>query len=125
MRNSNKIILISFVSVCTVVGFMIKLPKIFHQYAKELHSSFYLIATLFFIYLFPKKWLLSSLVLVLFGIIIEFTQEFSNKISIRIIGKAIHGRFDIVDVKYNIMGVFYGLSIFFFLRLLIKSNNDK
>ncbi len=59
--------------------------------------------------------------LALFGIIIEFAQEFSNKISIRIIGKAIHGRFDIEDVKYNMIGVFCGLIIFLIFQLIFKT----
>jgi hypothetical protein len=59
--------------------------------------------------------------LALFGIIIEFAQELSNKISIRIIGKAIHGRFDIEDVKYNMIGVFCGLIIFLIFQLIFKT----
>ena len=65
--------------------------------------------------------MISSMGLALFGIIIEFAQEFSNKISIRIIGKAIHGRFDIEDVKYNMIGVFCGLIIFLIFQLIFKT----
>ena len=69
-------------------------------------------------FLFPKRWMISSIGLALFGFIIEFAQEFSNKISIRIIGKAIHGRFDVEDVKYNIIGVFCGLILFQLIQLI-------
>ncbi len=64
--------------------------------------------------------MISSIGLALFGIIIEFAQEFSNKISIRIIGKAIHGRFDVEDVKYNMIGGCCGLILLQIIQLTIK-----
>jgi VanZ family protein len=100
---------------------MLKLPKVFHHFDKELHLLFYFCATTLVTLLFPKRWMISSICLALFGIIIEFAQEFSNKISIRIIGKAIHGRFDIEDVKYNLIGVFCGLILFQLIQLTFKS----
>jgi hypothetical protein len=120
MRNTYKIILISILAVFSIVGFMVELPKIFHHFEKELHMMFYFSATMIIAFLFPKKWMISSIVLSLFGIIIEFAQEFSNKISIRIIGKAIHGRFDVEDVKYNMIGVFCGLILFQIIQLPFK-----
>ncbi len=65
--------------------------------------------------------MISSIGLALFGIIIEFAQEFSKKISIRIIGKAIHGRFDVEDVEYNMIGVFCGLMLFQIIQSSFKS----
>jgi hypothetical protein len=53
---------------------------------------------------------------------IEFAQEFSNKISIRVIGKTIHGRFDIEDVKYNMIGIFCGLILFKIIQLTFKAS---
>jgi hypothetical protein len=119
MRNSYKIILI--LGILSIVGFMLKLPKIFYHFEKELHFMFYFSATVIIAFLFPKKWKFSSIGLALFGIIIEYAQEFSNKISIRIIGKAIHGRFDIEDVKYNLIGICCGLMLFKTMQLLIRS----
>lgn len=71
-------------------------------------------------FFFPKRWMISSIGLALFGIVIEFAQEFSNKISIRVIGKTIHGRFDIGDVKYNMIGIFCGIIIFQIIQLTFK-----
>jgi glycopeptide antibiotics resistance protein len=99
---------------------MVRLPRIFHHYDKELHAIFYFGTTMTITFLFPKRSILATTGLVLFGIIIEFAQEFSNKISKRIIGKAIHGRFDIDDVKYNLIGIFLGLLIFLLYRLILK-----
>ena len=121
MRNIYKIILIIILAVISIVGFMVKLPKIFHHFDKELHMMFYFSATMIIAFFFPKRWIISSMGLALFGIIIEFAQEFSNKISILIIGKAIHGRFDIEDVKYNMIGVFCGLIIFLIFQLIFKT----
>jgi VanZ family protein len=121
MRNTCKIILIIILAVISIVGFMVKLPKIFHHFDKELHMMFYFSATMIIAFFFPKRLMISSMGLALFGIIIEFAQEFSNKISIRIIGKAIHGRFDIEDVKYNMIGIFCGLIIFLIFQLIFKT----
>ena len=92
MRDFQKIVLVSFFAVCSILGFMVKLPRVFHHFDKELHTIFYFIATIILTLIFPKRWLIATIGLVLFGIVIEFAQAFSNKISIRIIGKAIHGR---------------------------------
>lgn len=121
MRNKYKVILILILAGLSIVGFMVKLPKIFHHFDKELHMIFYLVGTMIMAFLFPKRLMLSSIGLALFGILIEFAQEFSNKISIRIIGKSIHGKFDIIDIKYNIIGVFCGLILYQLIQLSYKS----
>lgn len=121
MKNTHKVILISSLTIFSIIGFMMKLPKIFHHFDKELHLLFYLCATILVTILFPKRWLFSVLAIAFFGIIIELAQEFSNKISIRIIGKAIHGRFDIEDVKYNMIGVFCGLILSQIIQFTFKS----
>jgi glycopeptide antibiotics resistance protein len=100
---------------------MVKLPKAFHHFDKELHLLFYFGATTLVTILFPKRWVISFLALAIFGIMIEFAQEFSNKITIRVIGKAIHGRFDIEDVKYNMIGVCCGLILFQIIQLTFKT----
>jgi VanZ family protein len=101
---------------------MVKLPKAFHHFDKELHLLFYFGATTLVTILFPKRWGVSFLVIAIFGIMIEFAQEFSNKISIRVIGKTIHGRFDIEDVKYNMIGIFCGLILFQIIQLIFKAS---
>jgi hypothetical protein len=121
MRNTYKIILISILAVFSIVGFMVKLPKIFHHFDKELHMIFYFSTIMIIAFFFPKRWMISSIGLALFGIIIEFVQEFSNKISIRIIGKAIHCRFDVEDLKYNFIGIFCGLMFHQIIQSSFKS----
>ena len=106
MRDIYKLILLSFLTIFSVIGFMVKLPKVFHHFDKELHLLFYFGATTLVTILFTKRWLFSFLAISIFEILREFAQEFSNKISIRIIGLTIHGRFDIEDVKYNLIGIF-------------------
>jgi hypothetical protein len=101
---------------------MVKLPAVFHQYDKELHAAFYFIAVIYFGLQFPKKWLLVVFCLLIFGIGIEMAQAFSNTISIRLIGKSIHGRFDIEDIRYNIKGLFFGSAM---LLLKLKGKNLK
>jgi hypothetical protein len=105
--------------VLIIIGFIVKLPAVFHHYDKELHAAFYFFAT---ILQFPKKWLLVLFCLLIFGFGIELAQAFSNKISIRLIGKSIHGRFDIEDIRYNIKGLFLGSAM---LLLKLKGKNLK
>jgi len=103
---------------------MVKLPAVFHQYDKELHAAFYFMAVIYFGLQFPKKWLLIVFCLLIFGIGIEMAQAFSNRISIRLIGKPIHGRFDIEDIRYNFKGLFWG-TLVLLLLLKIKSLFDR
>jgi hypothetical protein len=99
---------------------MVKLPRLFHKFDKELHFMFYFFTTVFILLLFRKRRFISFLVISLFGILIEFAQEFSNKITIRIIGKAIHGRFDIEDIRYNMIGVVCGVVFSKIIQLIFK-----
>lgn len=121
MKNFEKIILILFFALCSIIGFMVKLPRVFHHYDKFLHALFYFSATLIVALLYPKRLLFSISGLILFGVIIEFAQEYSNKISYRIIGKAIHGRFDFEDVKFNIIGIFLGILFFQIFKFFSRS----
>ena len=124
MRDYRKILLILFFAACSFLGFMVKLPRVFHHYDKELHTLFYVFAILLLTFLFPKRWLLATISLLLFGVFIEYAQEFSNKITIRMIGKAIHGRFDVEDVHSNFYGIILGLCIFHTYRFL-KNKSHK
>ncbi len=107
----------------SVVGFMIKLPRFFHHYDKELHALFYFCATCFLLLLYSKRWFIIPTSLFVFGVLIELAQDFSNKISIQIIGKRIHGQFDPEDVFFNLFGIFIGLVSFFLLRSLFRVIN--
>lgn len=120
MFGYNKMVFVSFFAICSILGFMVKLPRLFHHFDKELHCIFYLIATIILTFMFSKNWFFVITGLVFFGIIIEFAQEFSNMLSLRIIGKPIHGRFDIEDVKYNLIGVVLGLIIFKSYKFLLN-----
>lgn len=104
----------------SVIGFMMKLPRFFHHYDKELHALFYFCATCFLLLFYSKRWFIIPTSLFVFGVLIEFAQDFSNKISIRIIGKRIHGRFDPEDIFFNLIGIFFALVAFSLLSALFR-----
>jgi len=107
---------ITFLFVCAFIGFMVKLPRVFHHYDKVLHSLFYFTAAIFLYFVYPKRWYFITIGLFFFGIMIEVLQELSNKI----VGKTIHGKFDIQDIKYNTIGLFIGTLCFFTIQFLIQ-----
>jgi VanZ family protein len=112
-----------FILTClflSTIGFMLKLPKVLHEFDKELHFTFYFSAVIVLSFLYPKKWLSNTFVLSFFGVFIEFSQEYSNKFSIYFTGKKIHGRFDFEDIIYNILGLIMGL-IFYKLVIFLCS----
>ena len=100
-----KLFLVSAAFIVAVICFMIKLPAGFKHIDKELHAAFYFLAAAFLNFLFANKkigiHLLIFVVLFLFGILIEYAQEYSNKI----LHVKIHGRFDPEDVKSNLKGL--------------------
>ncbi len=114
--------LVAVLFLCSVIGFMVRLPRIFSKINMELHAAFYFGAVLVLCFLFPKKWGVVSIFLILFGIFIEVAQHYSNKISIRLIGKRIHGNFDPYDIAYNMLGLGIGLCVFHFVKVLHKRN---
>ncbi len=87
-----------------IVGFIMKLPSQFRQYDKELHSAFYFLAAAFLNILFVgrKLWLHITVFvfLYLFGMGIEWAQEYSKKKF-----HIPHGRFDPEDVQSNLYGL--------------------
>ena len=107
---------ITFLFVCSLIGFMVKLPRVFLHYDKVLHAFFYFAAAIFFYFVYPKRWYLFTIGLFFFGIIIEVLQELSNKI----VGETIHGKFDIQDVKYNTIGLIIGTVCFFAIQIMIR-----
>ena len=100
-----KTLLTAAAFILAVVGFLIKLPSIFKNYDKEMHSLFYFLAAAFLNIFFAKKIIFRHVVilifLILFGIAIEFAQEYSNKF----LQKRIHGRFDTEDIQSNFKGL--------------------
>jgi hypothetical protein len=89
----------------SILGFMVKLPRSFRHYDKELHATFYFLAAAFLNILFTNgkftRHILIFGLLYLFSISIEMAQEYSNKF----FRMRIHGRYDPEDVKYNLRGL--------------------
>ncbi|MBS1763998.1 MAG: hypothetical protein JSS90_03400 [Bacteroidetes bacterium] len=106
----------SIVAICFAIsccGFLIKLPVPFRDIDTELHALFFFMAAAFLNILFKVKKLNNHLMifgmLLLFGTLIEFAQDYSNKL----LHKTIHGKFDPNDLKYNLIGMTI-FSIFWF-----------
>jgi hypothetical protein len=118
-----KLLLSFFFFSFSIAGFMIKLPFVFRHHDKELHSFFYFIAALFLNVLFVKRHLIIFCSLLLFGIAIEFAQEYSNKF----FSRRIHGRFDKEDVFANFKGLILFTIVWFvvsFISYLFKKNHQ-
>ena len=100
-----KLFLVSAAFIVAVICFMIKLPASLKHIDKELHAAFYFLAAAFLNFLFANKkisiHLLIFIILFLFGISIEYAQEYSNNL----LHTRIHGRFDPEDVKSNMKGL--------------------
>ena len=108
--------------ILSVIGFMIKLPSVFHHYDKELHAAFYFFAAGFLNILYGKNLtthILIFFVLLGFGIAIEYAQAYSNTL----LHKRIHGRFDIEDVKANAKGLI-AFSIIWIPYLIFKPSRQ-
>jgi hypothetical protein len=106
--------------ILSVIGFMIKLPSVFHHYDKELHTAFYFLAAGFLNILYGKNLtthIFIFFVLLGFGIAIEYAQAYSNIL----LKKRIHGRFDIEDVKANAKGLI-AFSVIWIPYLLIRKS---
>lgn len=105
LNNWTKIFLLSACFVLAIFGFMTKLPSVFRHFDKELHALFYFFAAAFVNLLFANKKITIHLlifgVLYLFGVAIEYAQEYSNKL----FHKKIHGRYDIEDIQSNLKGL--------------------
>ena len=104
--NTSYKILISLLCIgIALVGFMLKLPVVFRQHDKVLHSAFYFFAAAFFNILFNKKNVIVHLLifglLYGFGICIEYAQAYSNKF----FTQKIHGRYDPEDILANGRGL--------------------
>lgn len=109
----------------SVFGFMIKLPAVFRHNDKLLHSLFYFLAAAFLNILFANVKLFRHVILFiflfLFGVGIEFAQEFSNKF----LHKKIHGRFDIEDIHANLNGLILFTLIWIVYFFFTKISKEK
>jgi VanZ family protein len=116
-RTIIKILIILTLSIISFVGFMLKLPRVFSHYDKELHFLFYFSAALTLNYLVDKrtivKHLLIAYVLFMCGLFIEVAQEFSN----HFFERRIHGNFDIEDIIYNFRGLLTFTIVWFAYRI--------
>lgn len=105
LNNWIKAILVITCFGVSVAGFLIKLPATFRHIDKEMHSLFYFLAAAFLNILFAKRNIIRHAVifagLYLFGMAIEYAQEYSNTF----LHKRIHGRYDPEDIRYNLKGL--------------------
>ena len=101
-----------------IVGFMVKLPAAFRHMDKELHAAFYFLAAALLNILFTGTKLVRHVIifiaLYLFGMAIEYGQDYSN----RFFHRRIHGRFDPEDVRANLNGLI-AFSLLWFLYTVI------
>lgn len=100
-----KILVVIIFIIGATIGFMIKLPATFRHIDKEMHAAFYFLAAGFLNVLFTERKLsrhmMIFLTLFLFGVAIEYAQEYSNTV----FHVRIHGRYDIEDIKSNSKGL--------------------
>ena len=97
--------IIALLTIISLIGFMVKLPRVFSAYDKELHLCFYFCAALVLNYLVVNRnvfyHVLVAWVLFLGGVFIESAQALSNLF----VEKRIHGNFDPEDIMFNTEGL--------------------
>ena len=105
LNNRAKVLLVCMCFALSVFGFLIRLPSNFSHVDKELHAIFYFFAAALLNILFANKKIATHVLififLYLFGVVIEYAQEYSNKL----FHKRIHGRYDPEDVQSNLRGL--------------------
>lgn len=88
-------------------------PSLFRNHESELHFLFYFVAALFFNLIYAqqniKNHFVIFIVLLCFGIGIEFFKELSNKV----LNRRIHGNFGPVDVLFNVFGLISSSLVWF------------
>ncbi len=124
LTSTQKILLVLLCFAIAVVGFMVKLPSAFRHVDKELHAAFYFMAAAALNILFAGTKLtrhaLIFLALCLFGVAIEYAQDWSNRIT----HSRIHGRFDPEDIQWNLKGLI-AFSVLWILYALTKPGLKK
>jgi hypothetical protein len=115
-----RITILIIVFVIAIFCFLIKLPVPFRKMDTQLHALFFFTAAAFINILFLVKDIKNHLLifgmLFLFSSLIEFAQEYSNTL----VHKRIHGNFDPIDLKFNLLGL-----CFFSLLWLTYFTNNK
>ena len=105
LTKGQKILIIILFFIAALVGFLVKLPSVFRHNDKELHALFYFLAAAFLNLLLAGsnivRHIIIFLALYIFGIFIEYAQEYSNTF----FHAHIHGRYDPKDVAYNLKGL--------------------
>ena len=100
-----KVLIVLVCFAVAILGFMIKLPSGFRHIDKQLHAAFYFGAAAFLNVLFAGtkflRHVIIFIVLYLFGMTIEYSQEYSN----RFFHRRIHARFDPEDIQSNLNGL--------------------
>lgn len=113
------IVIVLILVAVSFIGFMLKLPAMFRHHDRELHFLFYLLISIFLNLIYAQKKIINHfiifLVLLIFGVGIEISQELSN----HIFHKRIHGNFDPVDLIYNMAGLIFA-SFFWLLYLIVN-----
>jgi hypothetical protein len=119
MTNNGRIFLVLIAVIISFYCFLIKLPIPLRKMDTELHALFFFSASVFLNIIFRVKKLNTHFLifgmLFLFSALIEFAQEYSNTL----VKKRIHGNFDPVDLKYNLVGLtsFSVLWMIYFITL--------
>lgn len=124
MRTSYKIIIVFICLVCSLIGFLVKIPVPLRGHDKLEHAAFYFLAAAFFHILFRKGLILILVILALFGVLIEYLQQVANKV----MHSRIHGRFDVEDIQANLKGLalYAALALLIFaFRYISKSVQEK
>ena len=101
MSTASKVTIVIICFILALIGFLIKIPVPLRGHDKLLHSSFYFFAAAFFHLLFRRGLLIILVTLALFGIFIEYAQQWSNTLT----HSRIHGRFDPQDIYANLKGL--------------------
>jgi hypothetical protein len=119
MSTPAKIIIVIICFILAIIGFLIKIPVPLRGNDKLLHTAFYFLAAAFLHWLFRKGLVIILVVLTGFGVLIEYLQQLSNKLT----RTKIHGRFDIEDVYANLKGLLLYSAValvFWLLRRIYK-----
>ncbi|MEI7735748.1 MAG: hypothetical protein WCI49_09780 [Ferruginibacter sp.] len=123
MSTGLKLLILASCIICSLYGFLIKIPVPLRGHDKLLHAGFYFGAAVFLNFLFQKKQVLIFILLALFGVLIEYLQQVSNKI----MHSHIHGRFDKEDIYANMKGLFLyaGIALIYFAFAAILRTEKK
>jgi hypothetical protein len=123
MSTGLKLLILSFCIICSLYGFLIKIPVPLRGHDKLLHAGFYFCAAAFLNFLFQKKQVLIFILLAVFGVLIEYLQQMSNKIT----HSQIHGRFDKEDIYANMKGLllYAGIALIYFAFTAMLRNGKK